>query len=146
MGHEAQSSQTMRMKALRVEPYEPPKVIEIDAGLKSLQHEVGGYIEVLYPFEDEVGIVCNEEGKLNGMELNRALRDEAGEVCDVITGPFLIVGLGDEDFTSLSDDLIEKYRDIFARPEVFIRTNSGLLVMPYVTDDFTFSSVDEMER
>ena len=42
--------------------------------------------------------------------------------------------------------MIEKYRDIFAQPEVFIRTNSGLLVMPYVTDDFTFSSVDEMER
>lgn len=146
MGHEAQSSQTMRMKVLRVEPYEPPKVVEIDPGLKSLQKEVGGYIEVLYPFEDEVGIVCNEEGKLNGMELNRALRDEDGEVCDVIAGPFLIVGLGDEDFTSLSDDLIEKYRDIFAQPEVFIRTNSGLLVLPYVTDEFTFSSGGEMER
>ena len=80
------------------------------------------------------------------MELNRALRDENGEVLDAIAGPFLIVGIGEEDFDSLSDDMIEKYRDIFAQPEVFIRTNSGLLVMPYVTDDFTFSSADEMER
>ena len=90
--------------------------------------------------------ICNDDGKLLGMELNRALRDDDGEIFDAIAGPFLIVGLGDEDFTSLSDDLIEKYRDIFAQPEVFIRTNSGLLVLPYVTDEFTFSSGGEMER
>ena len=134
------------MKVLRVEKYKPPFVKEIDPGLESLQHEVGGWIEVTYPFEEDVALICNEEGKINGMELNRALRDDDGEIYDTIAGPFLIVGLGDEDFTSLSDDLIEKYRDIFAQPEVFIRTNSGLLVLPYVTDEFTFSSGGEMER
>ena len=134
------------MKVLRVEQYKAPFVKEIDPGLESLQHEVDGWIQAVYPFEDPVAIICNEEGKLNGMELCRALRDENGEVYDVIAGPFLIVGLGDEDFTSLSDDLIDKYRDIFAQPEVFIRTNSGLLVLPYVTDEFTFSSGGEMER
>ncbi len=134
------------MKVLRVEQYKPPFVKEIDPGLESLQHEVGGWIEATYPFEDDVALICNEEGKINGMELNRALRDDDGEIFDAVAGPFLIVGLGDEDFTSLSDDLIEKYRDIFAQPEVFIRTNSGLLVLPYVTDEFTFSSGDEMER
>ena len=134
------------MKVLRVEQYKPPFVKEIDPGLESLQSEVDGWIEAIYPFEDDVALICNEEGKLNGMELNRALRDENGEVLDAIAGPFLIVGLGDEDFISLSDDMIEKYRDIFAQPEVFIRTNSGLLVLPYVTDEFTFSSGDEVER
>jgi len=134
------------MKVLRVEQYKPPFVKEIDPGLESLQHEVGGWIEATYPFEDDVALICNEEGKINGMELSRALRDDDGEIFDAIAGPFLIVGLGDEDFTSLSDDLIEKYRDIFAQPEVFIRTNSGLLVLPYVTDEFIFSSGDEMER
>lgn len=134
------------MKVLRVEQYKSPFVKEIDPGLKSLQQEVGGWIQAVYPFEDDVALICNEEGKINGLELNRALRDENGEVLDAIVGPFLIVGIGEEDFDSLSDDMIEKYRDIFAQPEVFIRTNSGLLVMPYVTDDFTFSSADEMER
>ena len=134
------------MKVLRVEQYKPPFVKEIDPGLKSLQSEVDGWIEAIYPFEDDVALICNEEGKINGLELNRALRDENGEVLDAIAGPFLIVGLGAEDFISLSDDLIEKYRDIFAQPEVFIRTNSGLLVLPYVTDEFTFSSGDEVER
>jgi len=134
------------MKVLRVEQYKPPFVKEIDPGLESLQSEVNGWIEAIYPFEDDVALICNEEGKINGLELNRALRDENGEVLDAIAGPFLIVGLGDEDFISLSDDLIEKYRDIFAQPEVFIRTNSGLLVLLYVTDNFVFSSGDEMER
>lgn len=134
------------MKVLRVEQYKPPFVKEIDPGLESLQSEVDGWIEAIYPFEDDVALICNEEGKINGLELNRALRDENGEVLDVIAGPFLIVGIGEEDFDSLSDDMIEKYRDIFAQPEVFIRTNSGLLVMPYVTDEFTFSSGDEVER
>ena len=44
-------------------------VKEIDSDLKSLQHEVGGYIEAIYPYEDPVALVCNEEGKL---EIGRA--------------------------------------------------------------------------
>ena len=53
---------------------------EIDSDLKSLQHEVGGYIEAIYPYEDPVALVCNEEGKLEGLPLNRALRDEDGDI------------------------------------------------------------------
>lgn len=134
------------MKVLRVEQYKPPFVKEIDPGLESLQSEVEGTIQAVYPYADPVAILCNDDGKLLGMELNRALRDDDGEIYDAIAGPFLIVGCGEEDFDSLSEDMIDKYREIFSQPEVFIRTNSGLLVMPYVTDDFTFSSVDEMER
>jgi len=134
------------MKVLRVEQYKAPFVKEIDPGLESLQHEVDGWIQAVYPFEDSVAIICNEEGKLNGMELCRALRDENGEVYDVIAGPFLIVGCGEEDFDSLSEDMIDKYREIFAQPEVFIRTNSGLLVLPYVTEDFTYRGDSELER
>lgn len=134
------------MRILRVEQYKPPFVKEIDPGLESLQSEVDGWIETIYPFEDDIALICNEEGKINGLELNRALRDENGEVYDVIAGPFLIVGCGEENFDSLSEDMIDKYREIFSQPEVFIRTNSGLLVLPYVTDNFVFSSGDEMER
>lgn len=83
------------MKVLRVEQYKPPFVKEIDPGLKSLQQEVGGWIQAVYPFEDDVALICNEEGKINGLELNRALRDENGEVLDAIAGPFLIVGIGE---------------------------------------------------
>ena len=135
------------MKVLRVEPYKPPYEKEIDSSLESLQHEVGGWIQAVFPFEDaDVAVICHEEGKLNGMELNRALRDENGEVYDVIAGPFLIVGLGEEDFTSLSDDLTDKYKEVFAQPEVFLQTNSGLLVMPYVMDGFQSPGTGDRER
>ncbi len=134
------------MKVLRVEPYKPPHEKEINPGLESLQHEVGGWIQAVYPFEDPVALIVNEEGKLNGMELNRALRDENGEVYDVIAGPFLIVGLGEENFTSLSDDLTDKYKEVFAQPEVFLQTNSGLLVMPYVMDGFDSLGSGDRER
>ena len=73
------------MRVLKVEPYQVPEVKDIEPGLASLQHEVEGSIETYYPSsEDPVTIICNEEGKLNGMEYNRAIRDEKGEVREII--------------------------------------------------------------
>lgn len=134
------------MKVLRVEQFKAPFVKEIDPSLESLQHEVGGTVQAVYPFDDPVALLCNDDGKLLGLELNRALRDDNGEIYDVIAGSFLIVGCGEEDFDSLSEDMIDKYREIFSQPEVFIRTNSGLLVLPYVTEDFTYHGDSELER
>ena len=51
---------------LIVEPGKEPYAKDIDSGLKSMQHEVGGYIQAVYPFEEPVAIVCNEEAKLEG--------------------------------------------------------------------------------
>ena len=65
---------------LIVEPGKEPYVKEIASGLESLQHEVGGYIEAIYPYEDPVALVCNEEGKLEGLPLNRALRDKDSDI------------------------------------------------------------------
>ncbi len=134
------------MRVLRVEQFKAPFVKEIDPSLESLQHEVGGTVQAVYPFDDPVALLCNDDGKLLGLELSRALRDDNGEIYDVIAGSFLIVGCGEEDFDSLSEDMIDKYREIFAQPEVFIRTNSGLLVLPYVTEDFTYRGDSELER
>ena len=134
------------MKVLKVEPYQLPEVKEIDPGLASLQHEVDGWIEATYPFEDPVAIICNEEGKLNGMDYNRAIRDENGEVQEIIAGPFLIVGLGEEDFTSLSEDMVQKYKRLFAQPEVFLQTQSSLLILPYAMDEFCSRDSGDMER
>ena len=134
------------MKVLKVEPYQLPEVKEIDPGLSSLQHEVEGWIEATYPFEDPVAIICNEEGKLNGMEYNRAIRDENGEVREIIAGPFLIVGLGEEDFTSLPEDMVQKYKRMFAQPEVFLQTQSSLLILPYAMDEFSSRDDGDLER
>ena len=51
---------TEKMKVLVVEPLKKPYVKEIDSGLASLQHEVGGYIEAIYPWEEMCSIVCDD--------------------------------------------------------------------------------------
>lgn len=117
------------MKVLIVEPEKHPRVKEIDGGLESLQKEVGGYIEAVYPFDDPVAIVCNEEGKLNGLTLNRALRDDEGTIYEVIAGSFLVVGLTDENFGSLPDEMVEKYRKHFHDPELFLNIGGRLVVI-----------------
>lgn len=95
-----------KMTVLVVEPGRVPYVKKVDSGLKSLQREVDGWIEAIYPFEKEVALICNEEAKLCRVPLNRALRGDYGGVYDIIAGTFLIVGLGAEDFCSLSDEYI----------------------------------------
>ena len=84
-----------KLRIIKVEPSKPPRIVEVSPDLDSLQHEVGGYIQVIYPFSDPVGIICNEEAKINGLPLNRALYDESGVIYDIIAGDFLVVGLND---------------------------------------------------
>lgn len=118
------------MTVLLVNAEEYPKEIEIATGLESLQQAVQGNIEIVYPFDDPVGIICNEEGKLNGMKLNRALKNDQGEIQDILTGPFLVVGLGAEDFRSLTPDEMKKYEGIFHQPEAFVRMGKGIKSVP----------------
>ena len=105
-------------------------VKEIDPDLHSLQAEVGGDIGATYPYSDPVALVCNDEGKLIGLDLNRGLRDENGEIYDIVAGTFLVVGLGEEDFASLSPELIQKYTEQFKTPERFMQINGNIVVLP----------------
>ena len=124
-----------KMAVLVVEPGMSPYVKEIDSGLKSLQSEVGGWIEAVYPFEEEVALICNEEGKLSELPLNRALRGDYGGVYDIIAGTFLIVGLGEEDFCSLSDEYIKKFSDRFKTPEKFAEIDGKIIVIRIENED-----------
>ena len=103
---------------------------EINTDLHSLQAEVGGDIGATYPYSDPVALVCNDEGKLIGLDLNRGLRDENGEIYDIVAGTFLVVGLGEEDFASLSPELIQKYTEQFKTPERFMQINGNIVVLP----------------
>ena len=91
---------------------------------------MGGDIAASYPFSDPVGLVCNDEGKLIGLELNRGLRDEDGNLYDIMAGTFLVVGLGEEDFTSLPPELAQKYMEHFKQPEQFINLNGQIIALP----------------
>jgi len=122
---------SVKITVLVVEPEKAPYIKEIDPGLKSLQQEVGGDIQAIYPFLEPAAIVCNESGKLDGLPLNRALRGEDGKAYDIIAGTFLVVGLGEEDFTSLSPELNSQFRQHFQRLETFLRINGSIVVMPF---------------
>ena len=110
-------------------PGKTAQVIEIKDGLKGMQEFVGGYIEAIYPFDDPVAIVCNEEGKINRMELNRAVYGETGEMIDIIAGPMFICSLGEEDFASIRGEMLEKYLEKFKQPETFIKIGNDILAM-----------------
>ena len=110
-------------------PGKTAQVIEIKDGLKGMQEFVGGYIEAIYPFDDPVAIICNEEGKLNRLPLNRALYTEDGEMFDIVAGPMFVCGLGEEEFASLQGKLLEKYLEKYKQPETFIKIGSDILAM-----------------
>ena len=119
-----------KISVLVVEPEKKPYAKEISSGLSSLQHEVGGYIQAVYPYEEPVALICDEEAKLKGSELNRVLRDEDGQIYDVVAGTFLIVGLGEDDFTSLTPEHMKQFKEKFETPEMFRRINGKLVVLP----------------
>ena len=119
-----------KMTVLVVEPMKEPYLKEIDPGLHSLQAEVGGGIAASYPFSDPVGLVCNDEGKLIGLDLNRGLRDEAGNLYDIMAGTFLVVGLGEESFASLPPELAQKYMEHFKQPEQFVNLGGQIVALP----------------
>lgn len=121
------------IKVLIVEPNKYPVVKEINNDLKRLQNIVGGYIEVIYPFEDdEVAVIANEEGKIHGMPLNRGIFND-GDLIDIIAGTFIVcyAPTESENFESLPDNLIEKYYEIFKYPRKFFHTNEGIFLIPF---------------
>ena len=124
-----------KLTVLVVEPMKEPYVKEIDPGLHALQAEVGGDIAASYPFDDPVGLVLNDEGKLIGLDLNRSLRDEHGEIYDIVAGTFLVVGLGPESFASLPPDMIQKYTEQFKRPELFASINGQIVSVPVESEN-----------
>ena len=118
------------MKVLIVEARKRPREAEIDGSLESMQKTVDGYLQAIYPFEDEIALVCDDESKLKSdTEWNRMLP----ETSDIIKGTFFIAGLGAEDFTDLSAELMKKYKQRFWNIEFFIPTPNGL--MPIVIRD-----------
>ena len=126
---EVSEMQEEMMTVLVVEPMKAPYVKNIPNELEDLQQAVGGDIEMTYPFDDKVGILLNGNGKFEGLPLNRALYDDHGQVYDVIAGTFLVVGLTEDDFTSLTPEQIEKFKEKYQSPEIFNLFNGELHVM-----------------
>lgn len=136
------------MKVLVVAPRQPPCVKEIPSGLEGLADAVGGTISATYPFRDPVALICNDEGRNMGLELNRALYDGQGQVYDVIPGTFIIAGLNDDSFTSLPEDMVEKYSRRFQTIEVYAQVGSRTVMfqVPQDTVDLSDQCWDSVIR
>ena len=116
------NEQNEKLRVILLKPGELAEIVEIDDNLESMQRLVEGNIEEYMPFEDasdprigDCAVVCNEEGKMRGMELNRGISDQNGRLQDIIAGPFFIcyAPVESEKFLSMPPDLEEKMRKKF---------------------------------
>lgn len=110
------------MQIVLVEPNKAARPVEIEDNLHAMQALVGGPIQALYPWEDPVALICNDEGKILGLPLNRVLGDY-----EIIAGTFFICGIQGENFSGLTEQQIQKYQQMFRSPEKFINTLGGIL-------------------
>lgn len=118
---------------LVIEPMKKPLLMEIGTSLEAMQAVVGGMIEEYMPYEDEVAIICNEEGKVNGLPLNRAVYDEqTHEMIDIVVGTFFIAyaPIESEEFKSLPKEMADKYAERFKYPERIFPMNDEIKVIP----------------
>lgn len=113
-----------------LEPGKLAREAEIDDTLAGMQKIVGGYIEEFCPFEEDVAFVCNEEGKIDGLPLNRAVKS-GGEILDIIAGTCFICDCSGESFGSLSQSQLKRYLEQFKYPESFIRMNGEIQAIPF---------------
>ena len=120
------------LRVLIVEPGRAPYEKEIPSGLEVMQNIVGGLIQALYPFDDPVALICNDEGKLLGLPMNRALREPgSGKPYDVICGTFLLCGAppDEEDLTSLTEEQLRNYKAVFAKLELFLKSGGQIIIL-----------------
>lgn len=103
------------MNVLVVEPGVLPYEKEIN-GLEEMQATVGGMIDAIYPYEEPVALICNDEGILLGLPFNRSVENGYGG----IFGTFFVCGLGEENFDSLSPAHMEKFKEKFKRAEILL--------------------------
>lgn len=96
-----------KIRVLIVEPRKEPYVKEIDNTLEEKHKIVGGLIEFV-ELEETVDLICNDEGKMNNLEMNRIITN------DIICGTFIICGQKDGYSISLTDKKIEKYKKYFS--------------------------------
>ncbi len=113
-----------------VKPGKPAYEKQIGRDYHDLCKEVRGYIECVSYHGDGTLIVCNEEGKLLGMEGNRRFRNGS-----VIAGLFVVIGSAGEDFRSLTDREVQKYLQEYAQPHQItqreVQADMGWTIMTF---------------
>lgn len=125
-----------KMKVVLLEPGKLARVAEIGTTLAEMQKTVGGDIEPFYPFEEDVCIIVDEEGKLKGSQLNRAVYSEDHEMIEIIAGTAFICDCSGSDFGGLNDEQLKKYCEQFKYPDVFFKMGRTIVARPYKECEF----------
>ena len=119
-------------KVVLVEPGKEARIAEMVLSLENMEKTVGGLIETVYPWDDDTVLVCNENGKLEGLPPNRALYgydlpvdsgikgDKTNDPWDIIAGTFFVCRHGERDLEGLTDEQAQKYYNRFKDIEIFI--------------------------
>ena len=129
---EAEPFKENKIKVLMVEPGKKAYEKEIGTTLQELYSALDcECIQTFYPYEDLVVIVCDDEGKINGGRPNRAIYGEDGKMMDIVCGKFFICDCSTDQFKSLPDDMMQKYKKQFLLPERFCRINNEILAVKY---------------
>lgn len=117
------------IKVVMVEPLKCPTITTISNDLESLQKAVGGLIEFV-DIEENVCILCNEEGKLIGLEGNRRLNN------DIIVGTFYVCGVNDNgELVSLTPAQMDKYLRYFWEHQTFTQDEiNDTLIIKFFTN------------
>lgn len=127
----AHEMQNPTITVVLCEPGKAARTAEVGTSLEALQAVVDGCIEAYYPFEEQVCIVCNDEGKLNGMSPCRAIYGEDKQMIDIIFGPFVICDCSGENFGSLSEEQLARYTEQFKNPERYFRMDGEIKAVVY---------------
>lgn len=133
------------MRVLIVEPGCAPYEKEIASSLAQMQAIVGGTIQAIYPFAEPVDLICNDEAKLLGMPLNRALYDGEGRIYDVVAGTFFLCGVSPDssEFASLEDAQIQRFKRCFRCPELFAQIGGNIVAIPVIEAEEERRGTDE---
>lgn len=103
------------LKILKIPVNGAPYADDIENTLEAMQNIVGGYIEAV-PISDKHRLIVNEEGKLGAYMFNvnaTKLYRRATGIDDIIFGDaFVTCYDGGEDFTDVTDESIEKLKEI----------------------------------
>ena len=133
------------MRILVVEPGKVPEVRDIPGGLEEMQKIVGGLIQAIYPFPEEIALICNEEGMLLGLPLNRGLWDESGILYDIVCGTFFLCGApsDSESFSGLTTEQVTELERRFHTPECSLEWKATLYVCPWSKETAKVSRAGE---
>lgn len=119
------------IRVLKISLGEHPQEHTLENTLEAMQAAVGGYIEIV-GLEEDICILLNEEGKLEGLPPNRRLGN------DILVGDFYVCGNSEEgDLTSLPEDAMERYTEMFYEPleqslkGVMLKKDIGIIIMDW---------------